>query len=88
MSGKFLTHALHTPLPARQKLVLITLGNLADEDGRFLNVDLEFLSVKCGMSLIKTNRSIIGLSDKGFIELIGCSDYFNISGLMTAINHE
>lgn len=88
MSGKFLSQALLTPLPARQKLVLITIGNLADEDGRFFNVDLEFLSVQCGMSLVKTNRSITGLCGKGFLEIIECSDYFNISGLMMAINNE
>ncbi|MBP8197040.1 MAG: hypothetical protein KAX64_00605 [Chromatiaceae bacterium] len=79
MSGEYLIKAWDAHLPARQKLVFITLGDWADWDGRF-DTDINRLSVQCGMSAAKTNRRIIRLVDKGFVRLQEGSDYVQLSG--------
>ena len=79
MSGEYLCKAWNAPLPARQKLVLMTLGDWSDEDGRF-STHLNRLSVQCGMSATKTNRCIIRLVYQGFVQLQEGSDYVHLSG--------
>ncbi len=79
MSGEYLCKAWDAPLPARQKLVLITLGDWSNEDGKF-STDLHRLSRQCGMSPGKINRCIIRLVNKEFIKLQTGSDYEQLSG--------
>ena len=81
MSGKYLCKAWNAQLPARKKLVLITLGDWSNEDGKF-SIDLNMLSIQCGMSATKTNRCIIRLVCQGFIELQEGSDYVQLSGTL------
>lgn len=79
MSGKYLCKAWDAPLPARQKLVLMTLGDWANADGQF-SIDPDRLSNQCGMSPGKINRCIIRLVNKEFIKLQTGSDYEQLSG--------
>lgn len=81
MSGEYLCKAWDAPLPARQKLVLMTLGDWSNEDGKF-STDLYRLSRQCGMSAVKTNRCIIRLVNKGFVKLQEGSDYAQLSGAL------
>jgi len=81
MSGKFLSRAWIAPLPARQKLVLMTLGDWSNEDGNF-STCLYRVSDQCGMSAVKTNRCIIRLVNKGFVQLQEGSDYAQLSGAL------
>lgn len=71
MSGKFLSRAWIAPLPARQKLVLMTLGDWSNEDGHF-STCLYRVSDQCGIRLV----------NKGFVQLQEGSDYAQLSGAL------